>query len=221
MFTNPLVRLGIGVPLAALIAVALFQLMEFLIRVEQACPPGQKLNAKTQECVKVNSRTLRNILAEENEIQNVRSNRKQPERLDKANKPPPPPKMSTSKQNVDLPKANISGAAPTEIKFDRVTNIDVGAVAVNDRDAQPIRPPNQGPLIRAIQRVGKSAECEVRLDVDPRGKPFNVDATCNIKSYERAAEQAVSAAEFAPKIIRGKPVGRKNVVYPIELRLED
>ena len=209
MFGNPIVRLAIGIPAAAIISVALFLLMERLIRVD------------TIELSEDNSRSLRNIFAENVDVTEVRSNRKAPEKLDKAKKPPPPPKMTATKNNVDLPTPSISGAAPTEIKFDRVTNIDVGAVVVNDRDAQPVRPPSQGPLLRALQRIGKPAQCEVRLKVDVRGKPYDVNATYNIKGYERAAEQAVSAAEFAPKIVKGKPVERSGVVYPIELNLEE
>ncbi len=207
MFSNPVVRLAIGIPAALIISLALFMLMERLTRVDSV-----QLNED-------NTRSLRNIFAEKSTVESVRTTRKAPQKLDKANKPPPPPKMSATKQNVDLPTPSIQGAAPTEIKFERVTNIDVGAVVVNDRDAQPVRPPNQGPLLRALQRVGKDAECEVRLDVDVRGKPYNVKATCNLSSYERAAEQAVSAAEFAPKIVKGKPAERRGVVYPIELRL--
>ncbi len=221
MFSNPLVRIGIGVPVAAIIAVALFQLMEILIRIDQVCPAGTAINRATGECEKVDARTLRNIFAENAEVQQVRSNRKAPSKLNKANKPPPPPKLTATKQNIDLPKASISGAAPTEVKFERVTNINVGAVSVSDRDAQPIRPPNQGPLLRAIQRVGKSAECEVSLRVDVSGKPYDVQATCNVTAYERAAEQAVKAAEFAPKIVKGKAVERSGVVYPIVLNLAE
>jgi protein TonB len=195
--------------------------MDNLIAVKKICPPGQVMNNATGECVASNSRTLRDFLAEEAQAAEIRSSRKAIKKLDDANKPPPPPKLTATKKQIDLPKANISGAAPTEIKFDRVTNIDVGSVSVSDRDAQPIRPPSQGPLIRALQRIGKPAKCEVSLEVDVAGKPFNVNATCNIKAYERAAEQAVAKAEFAPKIVKGKAVGRKGVVYPIELNLAE
>lgn len=220
MFANPLIRLAIGIPIAAIVTFLLFTLMENLIRVDKVCPPGQVENERG-ECVKQDNRNLRNIFAEKAELETIRTNRKEVRKMDKAKKPPPPPKMSATKNNVDLPTPKIQGAAPTEIKFERVSNIDVGAVVVSDRDAQPIRPPNSGPVIRAIQRVGKSAECEVRLDVDIQGKPYNVNATCNVSAYERAVEQAVAQAEFAPKIVKGKPVERRGVVYPFELRLEE
>lgn len=221
MFSNPIVRFGIGVPAAFILAVSLFMLMERLIRIDQICPPGAVMSPATGKCVKQDQRSLRNIFAEKAVVDQVRSNRKAPKKLNKANKPPPPPKMSATKQNIDLPKANIQGAAPTEIKFERVTGINIGAVSVSDRDAQPVRPPNIGPLQRVMTRIGKSAECEVSLDVDVQGKPFNVVANCNVKQYERAAVQSVSKAEFAPKIVKGKAVGRRGVVYPFELRMEE
>ncbi len=221
MFSNPIVRFGIGIPLAAILSVALFMLMENLIRINEICPPGAVMSPATGKCVKQDQRSLRNIFAEKPTIDQIRSSRKAPKKLDKAAKPPPPPKMAATKQNIDLPKANISGAAPTEVKFERVTGINLGAVSVSDRDAQPIRPPNTGPILRAMQRIGKSAECEVSLDVDLQGKPYNVVATCNVPQYEKAAEQAVGATEFAPKIVQGKAVGRKGVVYPFELKMEE
>ena len=221
MFSNPIVRFGVGIPAAAVLSVALFMLMENLIRVNEICPPGAVMSPATGKCVKADQRSLRNIFAEKATVEQVRSSRKAPKKLDKANKPPPPPKMAATKQNIDLPKANIQGSAPTEIKFERVTGINIGAVSVSDRDAQPVRPPNTSALIRAMQRVGKSAECEVSLDVDPQGKPYNVQATCNVAQYERAATRAVAATEFAPKIVKGKAVGRRGVVYPFELRMEE
>lgn len=221
MFSNPIIRFAVGVPVAAILSVALFMLMENLIRIKEICPPGAVMSPATGKCVKQDQRSLRNIFAEKASVDQIRSNRKAPKKLNKANKPPPPPKMSATKQNIDLPKANIQGSAPTEIKFERVTGINVGAVSVSDRDAQPVRPPNTGPIQRAMQRIGKSAQCEVSLDVDVQGKPFNVQATCNVKQYERAAEKSVSAAEFAPKIVKGKAVGRRGVVYPFELQMAE
>ena len=220
MFGSPIIRLAIGVPIAAIVTFLLFTLMENLIRVDKVCPPGQVENERG-ECVKQDSRNLRNIFAEKAEVQTVRTNRKEVKKMNKAKKPPPPPKMTATKSNVDLPTPKIEGAAPTEIKFDRVSNINLGAVMVNDRDAQPVKPPNSTILARAIEKYGKTGTCEVRLDVDVEGKPFNVQASCDPSIYNSAAKRAVSQAEFAPKIVKGKPVGRTGVVYPFELRMPE
>jgi protein TonB len=110
MFSNPFVRLGIGVPAAAIIAVSLFMLMDNLIAVKKICPPGQVMNNATGECVASNSRTLRDFLAEEAQTAEIRSSRKAIKKLDDANKPPPPPKFWVIlRQNMNPPYQANSG----------------------------------------------------------------------------------------------------------------
>ena len=60
----------------------------------------------------------------------------------------------------------------------------------------------------------------MRFDVDTRGKPYNVQATCTDSVFKSEAERSVGRVEFAPKIVRGKPVERRNVVYPLEFNIE-
>jgi protein TonB len=60
----------------------------------------------------------------------------------------------------------------------------------------------------------------VRFDVDTRGKPYNVSATCTDSIFKAEAERAVGRVEFAPKIVRGKAVERRNVVYPLEFNIQ-
>lgn len=208
MFASPIIRLAIGVPVAAIVALSLFLLMERLIRVDEI-----KLGED-------NSRSLRNIFAENNAAEQVRTTRRKAQRLDNADKPPPPPKLTATKQNIDLPTPSIQGAAPTEINFERVTGIDIGAVAVDDRDAQPIRPPQCSFPSRAASR-GISGDCEVRFNVDVRGRPYGMDATCSDSIFIREAQRCVGNAEFAPKIVRGQPAERRNVVYPLNFQLQD
>ena len=93
-------------------------------------------------------------------------------------------------------------------------------VAISDRDAQPIRPPAPSYPQRAAER-GTEGSCDVRFDVDTRGRPYNISATCTDSVFKREAERAVSKVEFAPKIIRGKAAERRNVVYPLEFKLAD
>ena len=67
---------------------------------------------------------------------------------------------------------------------------------------------------------GIEGSCDVRFDVDTRGKPYNVEADCTDRVFKREAERAVSRVEFAPKIIRGQAAERRNVVYPLQFTLE-
>lgn len=207
MLNSPLIRLLIGLPLAALIVYGLFTFMRVAIS-------GEFKEPELEE-----QRTLEAITPQK-EIEEARRNqRSRPQRLASADKPPPPPKLSSSKSDIDLPTPNIQGAAPTELNLNRVQSLAIDPVAISDRDAQPIRPPVPTYPRRAAER-GIEGSCEVRFDVNPRGQPFNIEANCTDSVFRREAERAVSRVEFAPKIVRGQAVGRRNVVYPLEFRLE-
>lgn len=191
---------------AAVIVVGLFLLMAKLIE------PKEVVLSESE------FRTLSRITPQEETQEIRRTQRKAVKRLETADKPPPPPKLSAAKSDVNLPTPQIQGAAPTELKIGSVSDFAMDAVAVSDRDAQPISPPQPSYPQRAAQR-GTEGTCEVRFDVDPKGIPYNVTADCTDSVFTREAERAVSQVRFAPKIVRGKPVGRTNVVYPLEFTL--
>lgn len=208
MFSNPLIRLVVGIPTAAVIVYGLFRLMGILISVDEVA-----FDERNQVRLKA--------ITPQRESTEIRSNaRTKPKKLDSAKKPPPPPKLSAAKSDVNLPSPEIQGAAPTEIKFDRAMNLAFDTVAINDRDAQPIRPPLPTYPRRALER-GTEGSCDVRFDVDTRGKPYNVVADCTDSIFKREAEKAVARVEFAPKIVKGKPAERRNVVYPLQFELSD
>ncbi|WP_018146879.1 energy transducer TonB [Henriciella marina] len=207
MFSNPIIRLVIGIPLAAIVVLALFTFMYKMINQDYEQPED------------VAQRTLERITpADENQEVRTRQ-RNKPQRMNSADKPPPPPKMSASRSDIDLPTPNIQGAAPTELNVDRLDSLAIDPVAISDRDAQPIRPPVPTYPTRAAER-GTEGTCDVRFDVDTRGRPYNVQANCSDSIFKREAERAVSRVEFAPKIVRGQPAERRNVVYPLEFRLD-
>ncbi len=208
MFSNPILRLAVGIPLAALIVYILFLGMNALISSEYERPDVEA------------SRTIDRITPQQDN-QDVRARtRAAPQRIASADKPPPPPKLSASKSDIDLPTPNIQGSAPSELNFERVQALDLNVVAISDRDAQPIRPPLVTYPARAAER-GIEGECSVRFDVDVRGRPYNVAADCSDSVFVREAERAVSRVEFAPKIVQGQARERRNVVYPVVFNLED
>ncbi|NBC21039.1 MAG: TonB family protein [Alphaproteobacteria bacterium] len=209
MFNSPLIRLVVAIPIAFAVVWFLFAwFMPFVISQDFEEPDQGPM------------RTLEAITPQEETQEVRRTQRSKPQKLASANKPPPPPKLSSSKSDIDLPTPNIQGAAPQELNFDRMQSLAIDPVAVSDRDAQPIRPPMPTYPRRAAER-GIEGSCEVRFDVNPRGKPYNVKATCTDSVFRREAVRAVERVEFAPKIIRGKAAERKNVVYPLEFQLED
>ncbi|MEL6245843.1 MAG: TonB family protein [Pseudomonadota bacterium] len=206
MFNNPMIRILVGIPVAALVTYLLYVFMMTAITRDEI-----QLNEKTQRVLEA--------ITPQQDAQEVRTrSRAKPKRLDNADKPPPPPKLSTAKSDIDLPTPNIQGSAPTELKFERMQSLAIDPVAISDRDAQPIRPPQPSYPSRAAER-GIEGSCDVRFDVDTRGRPYNISATCTDSVFKREAERSVSKVEFAPKIIRGQAAERKNVVYPLVFNL--
>ncbi|MEO1642596.1 MAG: TonB family protein [Pseudomonadota bacterium] len=208
MFANPIIRILIGAPAAAAITYGLFIAMNALISTPWVKPEEKK------------QRVIERITPAQEDTEIRRSSRAKPRQPQSADRPPPPPKLSTSKQDINLPTPNIEGAPPGELRIERMSSLALNPVAISDRDAQPIRPPLPTYPTRAQER-GLEGSCDVRFDVDVRGKPYNINADCTDSIFKREAERAVSRVEFAPKIVRGQAAERRNVVYPLEFQMAD
>jgi periplasmic protein TonB len=207
MFSSPFGRFVVSFAIAAPIAFAIFLMMNALISVDEIT-----LDAKE-------SRVLSAITPQSQDSDVRTRQRAKPQRIESAAKPPPPPKQSATKSSINLPTPKIEGAVPQNLDLGRMKSLAIDPVAVSDRDAQPIRPPTPSYPQRAQER-GLSGSCDVRFDVDTRGKPYNVSATCSDSVFKQEAERAVGRVEFAPKIVRGKAVERRNVVYPLEFNIQ-
>ena len=207
MLNNSLVRFLIGCAIAIPIVLILLFAMNALISVDE-------INLEKGE-----QRVLAAITPQQQDSDVRTRQRSKPKRIDSASKPPPPPKVSATKSNINLPTPKIDGAVPQDLNLGRMQSLAIDPVAISDRDAQPIRPPTPSFPARAAER-GIEGTCDVRFDVDTRGRPYNVQATCTDSMFTREAERAVSKVEFAPKIVRGKAAERKNVVYPLSFKLE-
>lgn len=208
MFNSPMMRFLIATLIAIPIVLAIFFIMNALISVDEI-----ELDSGEQ-------RVLAAITPQKQDSEARTRQRAKPQRIDAAAKPPPPPKQSATKSSINLPTPKIDGAVPQNLDLGRMKSLAIDPVAVSDRDAQPIRPPAPSYPQRAQER-GLSGSCDVRFDVDTRGKPYNVAATCTDAVFKTEAERAVSKVEFAPKIVRGKAVERRNVVYPLEFNISE
>ena len=208
MLNNSLIRIALGVPAAAAIVYGLFIFMGWLI------------SAEFDPDTAVETRTIERITPEERNEDIRAKSRSKPKRLASADKPPPPPKLSATKSDVNLPTPQIQGSAPTAVKFDRVQSLDINPVAISDRDATPIRPPVVTYPSRAAER-GTEGECTVTFNVDVRGRPYDVKADCTDSVFRREAVRAVSKVEFAPNVVKGQARERRNVVYPLVFQLDE
>jgi protein TonB len=207
MFNSPFMRILVATFIAIPIVLIIFFVMNMLISVKEI-----KLTSGEQ-------RVLAAITPQQQDSEARTRQRAKPQRIDSAQKPPPPPKQSATKSSINLPTPKIDGAVPQNLDLGQMKSLAIDPVAVSDRDAQPIRPPTPSFPQRAAER-GISGSCDVRFDVDTRGKPYNVQATCTDNVFKAEAERAVSRVEFAPKIVRGKAVERRNVVYPLEFNIQ-
>ncbi len=90
-----------------------------------------------------------------------------------------------------------------------------------DRDAQPIAPPTPSyPIDMANQ--GLTATCEASFNVSADGyvEP-GMQVECSHPGFVEAVRNAVITLRFLPKLVDGKAVQRKNVVYPISFHIAD
>ena len=206
---NPLqsfARLGVAVPAAA-ITFALCLFMGRLIEAEFIEPPASEV------------RELTAITPQIEDKDPDRTPHSTVKPIAAADPPPPPPELTVSKSDIDMPTPLIQGEAPTELVFDRMGPLVFDPVIIDDTDARPISPPVAEFPVRMAER-GIEGRCEVRFNVNARGEPVDLDADCTHSGFVRAAQQAVSRVRFAPKIVRGQPVERRNVVYPLEFRFD-
>ena len=131
--------------------------------------------------------------------------------------PPPPPALSV--QTAEAPSVRIA-ALPGELPpFEApVLKTTMGELVISDTDAQPlVRIPGQMP-----PGAERSGHCKVRFDVDPSGKPFNIQATfCTERIFERPTVRSVEKWKFKPKIQNGQPVSRSGVINQVTYRLVD
>lgn len=207
MFQNSLFRPLVGLPIAAIIVVGLFSFMKSMISSEFTPPEP----AEAREIV---------VLTMPEEAPDRPHKTPRPERIDLAPPPPRAPRYQASADTVPLTQVAFT---PADTSLDSAGLFDrlvISPVAIDERDARPIQPPN--PVYpSAMQARGIEGACEVHLNVDPQGRPFNVKAICSHDGFRREAERAVKQVRFVPKIEKGSPVTRTGVVYPLEFGIVD
>lgn len=203
--TSSLRRFAVMVAPAALVTFALLGVMDRLIAVDFVEPETRPVRA------------LAAITPEIPDNQPLIDGHVRADKIE-ASIPPPPPEVSIRKSDIDLPAANLSGVAPSDFGLVRISAPVPATRRIGSRELIPVRPPVVIYPTKAKTR-GLEGDCQVRFSVSARGRPFDISAACSDPIFERAAERAVSKAEFAPEIVDDQAVERHNVVYPIEFKL--
>ncbi len=199
-------RLLIGLPLAAIVTVALFLVMRGLI-FSDAEPPDRNIEAVNIEIT--SQRTDSDI--------SIRSNR--PQQPEEVRTPPPPPRIEAAR--AERPAEGLAstlGRLP-EIQPEEVNQSDF-EVVVSDRDEQPlVRLEPQYPR-RAAER-GLEGSCVVTFDVNPDGTTANISATCSSSMFERASIRAVERWRYQPRVQEGQAVVRRGLQVEFPFRLTE
>lgn len=205
MFQHLMVRSGIGLPAAALIVWALFSFMTSIIRTE-FIPPEPQI-----------ARDLTAFVMPPAEKQLQQFDRTPPARISVL-VPPPLPTIAGVVSDVGLPSVTLDASPPATVDSGVLDALNISPVMYANRIAVPLSPPApvypQKLATRSIE-----GNCEVRFDLDERGRPFNVSATCTHDGFVREAIRSIRKVQFAPEIVDGRAQIRQNVVYPFEFRL--
>lgn len=201
------IRLAIGIPVAAVITVALFFIMTRLILVDEVIQE----DAGDELRITIND-----------EVQEVEARRRDTTIEDVQQVDPPPPPPQIERQRAEQPSeglATVMGEIPA---FEAPQlNGDSVNFSVSDRDAQPlVRIEPQYPM-RAAER-GVEGSCWVRFDVTPDGTPTNiVSYRCDSSLFERASIRAVERWRYNPKVENGVPVARRGVETRFDFQLAE
>jgi len=202
-----LVRLIIGVPIAAFVTIVLFFVMTRLILVEGE-PPSEEVEDRQ--------------FSINDEVAEIEARRRDTTIEDVQQVDPPPPPPQIERQRAEQPAeglATVMGAIP-DFEAPQL-NSDSVNFSVSDRDAQPlVRIEPQYPM-RAAER-GVEGSCWVRFDVTPDGTPTNINIyQCDSSLFERASVRAVERWRYNPKVEDGVPVARRGVETRFDFRLAE
>lgn len=99
-------------------------------------------------------------------------------------------------------------------------NKKIEEMNVGGSEAIPISAPNTNKLSLVMSQHAVVALCYVLMDVSAEGTPQNVVSRCNYEPYEEVTKKVVMTARFQPRMENGKPVMRRQVMYPFDLRIE-
>ena len=202
-----IIRLLVGVPIAAVITFLLFMLMQRLILTDEV-----ELEPARDE--------LAISISEEVEDLSVRQREVTMDDVNEVEPPPPPPQIE--RQVAEAPAEDMNTIAGEIPEFD-APDLGSGDVSfdVSDRDAQPmVRIPPQYPP-RAAER-GVEGNCLMQFDVTPDGTPTNIVALdCTSSLFERSSIRAVERWRYEPRIENGNAVWRRGVQTSLDYQLAE
>jgi len=200
-------RIGVSVPLAVAVTIALFWLMNYLIT--------HGMDAITEE---VQGAAIDFTRVDRDETIQTKD-RQLPDRPDKPDAPPPPPPMNLA-SNLAPDSGGVGINAPA---LSRGLNLDrSGLAAPTDGDVIPlVRVPPQYPQRAASRGINGWVQLEFTITESGGVEDVIVIAAEPTGYFERAAERALLRWKYKPKIVDGRPARRYNNQVVITFELED
>lgn len=195
-------RFIIGVPIAAVVTLGLFFLMQYLIS------PDEDLTPDVVESVSIDiTRAKRDESSETN---------RELDRPDDQEEPPEPPKIDP--QMDQAPRIEGMGARMPGLNVDLSGGLSLGGVL--DGDVQPIvRVPPQYPPSAAQRGLEGFVLVEFTIDTDGSVRDPKVRESSN-SVFERPALRAIVRWKYRPQIVDGEPRVRRFCCTRIEFKLE-
>lgn len=198
-------RLLIGIPLAAIVTLALFLIMRALIFVE---------GAQTEE----DANRITFDIVQQTQDTETRTRQNRPDEPEQVRTPPPPPRIQAAK--AEQPQEGLAstlGRLP-DLQVERVQKDDVN-FSVADRDETPLVRIQNYPR-RALER-GIEGSCDVLVDINPDGSTSNIRVNCTDSVFERQAQRDLEGWKYQPKVVGGEAVVRRNIRAQLVYQLQD
>ena len=199
-------RIGMSVPLAVIVTIALFWLMNYLITHGMDALTEEYKGAAIDftrvdrdEAIQTKDRTL-------------------PDRPDKPDAPPPPPPMNLNTTTAP----NSGGVGINAPALSRGLMLDrSGLAAPTDGDAIPlVRIPPQYPQRAASRGVEGWVQLEFTITESGGVEDITVIAAEPTGYFERAAQRALARWKYKPRIVDGRPARRYNNQVVITFEME-
>lgn len=200
---SKLIRLGFGLPIAGGVTLGLGLTMAALIAteftpVDKVASVDLAINPVPEDLKKLEERT-------------------KPEPLKVIEIPPAPPTISTLK---------ATRIFHTPVADPQVNNIFKPVIFALPRAQLVQANRNPDPLLRIPPamptKADRSGHCDVRLNVDATGSPYQVVATyCTQDIFERPTVKAVAKWKYRPRIVDGRAVAMEGITNRVSFRLTD
>jgi periplasmic protein TonB len=202
-----LIRLLIGIPIAAVITFLLFSLMQILIFDDSEFDFDERED-------------LRIVINEQVEDVQARVREVSVDDVEQVDPPPPPPQIERAR--ADQPTEGLDTIVGGLPDFERpqLTGADV-SFDVSDRDAQPlVRIPPQYPMRAAERNI--EGRCSFQFDVTPEGTPTNIRILqCSNSIFERDTIRAVERWRYEPRVEDGVAQWRRGVQSSFDFTLDN